>query len=116
MINGLISLRLLTLHPDILNINYIYFDNMVKVNKSAHVVSNDNDSTNIYDKCDDFDFKIVNLPFLNGEVCRSTSYGLSIYQLIQFARGSSYVAAFNTRNKLLADKLFEQGYRYHKLC
>ena len=32
-----------------------------------------------------------------------------------FARASSYVTDFNTRNKLLAQKLLKQGYLYHKL-
>ena len=36
-------------------------------------------------------------------------------QLIRFARASSYVADFNTRNKLLTQKLLKQGYRYHKI-
>ena len=45
----------------------------------------------------------------------STSYGVYISQLIRFARASSYVADFNTRNKLLTQKLLKQGYRYHKL-
>ena len=72
-------------------------------------------STKIYDKCDDFDFEIVNFPFLDGDVPRSTSYGVYISQLIRFARASSYVADFNTRNKLLTQKLLKQGYRYHKL-
>ena len=48
-------------------------------------------------------------------VPRSTSYGVYISQLIRFARASSYVADFNTRNKLLTQKLLKQGYRYHKL-
>ena len=63
----------------------------------------------------DFDFEIVNFPFLDGDVPRSTSYGVYISQLIRFARASSYVADFNTRNKLLTQKLLKQGYRYHKL-
>ena len=70
---------------DILNINNVYFDNMVsqiypselqlnKANASdteaafldLHLsISNDIDSTKIYDKRDDFDFEIVNFPFLN---------------------------------------------------
>ena len=79
-------------------------------------ISNDIVSTKIYDKCDDFDFEIVNFPFLDGDVPRSTSYGVYISQLIRFARASSYVADFNTRNKLLTQKLLKQGYRYHKLC
>ena len=64
---------------------------------------------------DDFDFVIVNFPFLDGVVTRSTSYAVYITQLIRFARASSFVADFNTRNKLLTQKLLEQGYQYHKL-
>ena len=78
-------------------------------------ISSDIVSTKIYDKRDDFDFEIVNFPFLDGDVPRSTSYGVYISQLILFARASSYVADFNTRNKLLTQKLLKQGYRYHKL-
>ena len=58
---------------------------------------------------------IVNFPFSDGDVPRSTSYGVYISQLIRFARASSYVTDFNTRNKLLTQKLLKQGYRYHKL-
>ena len=38
-----------------------------------------------------------------------------ISQLIRFARASSHVADFNTRNKLLSQKLLNQRFRYHKL-
>ena len=44
-----------------------------------------------------------------------TSYGVYISQLILFATASSYVADFNTRNKLLTQELLKQGYRYHEL-
>ena len=77
--------------------------------------SNDIVATKIYDKRDDFDFEIVNFPFLDGDVSRSISYGVYIPQLIRFARASSYVADLNTRNKLLTQKFLKQGYRYHKL-
>ena len=73
-------------------------------------------STKIYDKHDDIDFEIVIFPILDGDVPRSTSYGVYISQLIRFARASSYVADFNTHNKLLTQKLLKQGYPYHKLC
>ena len=36
----------------------------------------------IYDKRDDIDLEIVNFPFLDGDVSRSTSYGVYIPQLI----------------------------------
>ena len=63
-------------------------------------ISNDIFSTKIYDKRDDFDFEIVNFAILDGDVPRSTSYGVYISQLIRFARASSYVADFSTHNKL----------------
>ena len=72
-------------------------------------------SSKIHDKRDDFDFDIVNFPFLEGDVLRSTFYGVYISQLILFARVSSYVADFNARNISLTAKLLQQGYRYHKL-
>ena len=78
-------------------------------------ISDGFEKTKIYDKRDDFDFDIVNYPFLDGDVPRSASYGVYISPLIRFARVSSHVDDFNTRNKVLTAKLLRQGYRYHKL-
>ena len=50
-------------------------------------------------------FYIVNFPFLDGDVPRSTSYGVYISQLIRSARVSSHVDDINTRNKVLTAKL-----------
>ena len=69
-------------------------------------------SSKIYDKRDDFDFDIVNFPFLDRDILRATSYGVYISQLI---RVTSHVADFNTRSQILTAKLLKQGYRYHKL-
>ena len=55
----------------------------------------------------------MNFPFLDGNVPRSASYGVYISQLIRFARVSSHVDDFSTRNKVLTAKLLRQGYRYH---
>ena len=72
-------------------------------------------SSKIYDKRDDFNFEIVNFPFLDGDVPRSPSYGVYISQLIRFARVYSNVDDFNNRNLFLTAKLLKQGYRYHKI-
>ena len=56
--------------------------------------------TKIYYKRDVFDFEIVNFPFLDGDIPRSTSYGVYIYQLIRFVRVSIHVDDFHTRNKV----------------
>ena len=57
----------------------------------------------------------MNFPFLDGDVPWQASYGVYISQLIRFARVSSHVDDFYTRNKVLTAKLLRQGYRYHKL-
>ena len=120
---------------DLLNIDNPYFEGMVnriyppelqlnKANTSdteapfldLHLsISNGFVSSKIYDKRDDFDFDIVNFPFWDGDVPRSTSNGVYISQHIRFARVFSHVADFNARNKSLTAKLLQQGYRYHKL-
>ena len=120
---------------DFLNIDNPYFEGMVnqiyspelqlnKANTSdieapfldLHLsISNGFVSSKIYDKRDDFDFDIVNIPFLDGDVPRHPSYGVYISQLIRFARVCSHVDDFSTRNKCLIIKLLKQGHRYHKL-
>ena len=72
-------------------------------------------SSKIYDKRDDFEFDIVNFPFLDGDVPRTTSYGVYISQLTRFAIVSSHLADFNARNRNLTAKLLQQGNRYHKI-
>ena len=71
-------------------------------------ISNGTVSTKIYDKREDFDFDIVNFPFLDGDVSRRTSYGIYISQLIRFARASSNLSDFNCRDKSLTAKLLER--------
>ena len=48
-------------------------------------ISNDIVSTKIYDKRYDFDFETVDFQFLDGDVSRSTSYGVYISQFIHLA-------------------------------
>ena len=87
---------------DLLNIDNNFFDSMVnriypselQLNKAnvsdaevsfldLHLsISDGFVKTIIYDKRDDFDFDIVNFPFLDGDVPRSASYGVYISQLI----------------------------------
>ena len=58
-------------------------------------------------KRDDFDFDIVNISFLDGDVPRRASYGVYISQLIRFARVCNHVTDFNARNKSLTAKLLQ---------
>ena len=58
-------------------------------------------SSKIFDNRDDFDYDIVNFPFVDDDVPRSTSYGVNISQLIRFAQVSSQITNFDARNKIL---------------
>ena len=90
------------IYPSALQLNKVYASDTEAAFLDLHLsISDDIASSKIYDKRDDFNFEIVNFPFLDGDVPRWTSYGVYIFQLICFARASSYVAVFNTRNKLL---------------
>ena len=121
---------------DLLNIDNPYFEEMLgqiyptelQLNKANFSdteapflklilsITNGIVSSKIYDKQDDFNFEIVNFPFLVGDVPRSPSYGVYISQLIRFARVCSNVDDFNNRNLFLNAKLLKrQGYRYHKI-
>ena len=120
---------------DLLNIDNPYFEGIVKqiyppelqLNKANNTnteapfldlhlsIANGFVSSKIYDKRDDFDFDIVNFPFLDGDVPRRVSYDVYISQLIRFARVCNHVADFNAQNKCLTAKLLQQGNRYHKL-
>ena len=118
---------------DLLDIDNIYFDQMVdriypidlRLNRANSsdtealcldlnvCISNGTVSTKICDKLDDFDFDIVNFSFL------AMSPGIPhmgyTYFNIRFARASSNLRDFNCRNKALTTKVLRQGYRYFKL-
>ena len=66
-------------------------------------------SSKIYDKQEDFNFEIVNFPFLDGAFRCSPSYAVYISQLIRFARVCSNVSDTNKRNLFLTAELLKQG-------
>ncbi len=120
---------------DILTLNNPDFGNFVKDiypeelkliksnNNSSHTpfldlditIENGSLITKIYDKRDDFNFPIVNFPFLDGDIPIAPSYGIYISQLVRFARICSNISDFNERNLYLTNKLLHQGYRYHRI-
>ena len=71
-------------------------------------------STRLYDKRDDFDFHIVNFPFLSSNIPSSPSYGVYISQLIRYAtcclHYCSHYDDFRYCHKCLVDRLLSQGH------
>ena len=96
-----------------------------KANKSNHLAdyldvtfiidSGGNLSTRSYDKRDDFDFHIVNFPFLSCNIPSGPSYGVYISQLIRYERCCSHYDGFRYRHKCLVDRLRSQGYIFLRL-
>ena len=104
------------IYPRELTLNKANISDTVVSILNLHLSITDGKITSkIYDKRDDFNFDIVNYPQLDGDVPRTTSYGVYISQLIRFARACSNVEDFNERNKQITGKLLQQGYRFHKL-
>ncbi len=72
-------------------------------------------STKLYDKRDDFNFHIVNFPFMSSNIPSGPSYGVYISQLIRYARCCTYYEDFKYRHRLLVERLLSQGYKVNRL-
>ena len=63
-----------------------YLDLLLSIGRDSQL------HTSIYDKRDDFNFHITNVPFLSSNIPSSPAYGVFISQLIRYSRAcSSYV-------------------------
>ena len=72
-------------------------------------------STKIYDKRDDFNFKIINFPNMCRNIPASPAYGVYISQLIRYARASSNYSDFLKRHLHLRNRLLDQVYEKIRL-
>jgi hypothetical protein len=68
-------------------------------------------NTNIYDKRDDFNLKIINFPNMCSNIPASPVNGVYISQLIRYARASSNYSDFLKRHLYLKNRLLDQGYK-----
>ena len=66
--------------------------------------------TKLYDKRDDFKFKIVSYPDLSSNIPKAPAYGVFIAQLLRIFRTCSSLDDANHRIILLSSKLANQGY------
>ena len=72
--------------------------------------------TEVYDKRDDFNFKIVNFSFLCSNIPSGLAYGVYISQLVHIGRRCSDYSSFALRHPKLTEQLVHQGFRYSDLC
>ena len=71
--------------------------------------------TKLYDKRDDFNFPIVNFPFLCSNIPAVPAYGVFISPLIRYSRACGSYQDFLDRELLLTRKLLNQWFLLVKL-
>ena len=86
-----------------------YLDLYLEIDKNKNLC------TRLYDKRGDFDFPIVNFPFLDSNIPASPVYGVFISQLIRYARACTTYKDFLSRGSLLTVRLLQQGYQHPRL-
>ena len=80
-----------------------FLDLKIKINNSQLTFS-------IYDKRDDFNFAIVNFPYMDSCIPKKSALGVFYSQLIRYFRLNSSFVNFKLKCKQLASKLISQGY------
>ena len=81
-----------------------YFDLLLSIGRYGQL------STSLYDKHNDFNFRITNFPFLCSNIPSSPVYAVFISHLIRYARDCSSYECFFLRAARLSFKLRGQGY------
>ena len=72
--------------------------------------------TEVFDKRDNFNFNIVNYPYMCSNIPTKPTYGVYISLLIRISRICDKFDSFVKRHRLLTDRLIKQGFWYSKLC
>jgi hypothetical protein len=79
-----------------------YLDVLLKLDTNGKI------TTQLYNKRDDFNFSIVNFPYLCSNIPASPAYSVYISQLIRYARACSTYDQFLVRGSLMTNKLMFQ--------
>ena len=96
----------LTSDDAILNTHYLDLDLQIINNKL---------NSKLFDKRDAFGFKIVNFPYLCGNIPTKQSYGVFVSQIIRYARCCQKLSDFVERTKILIGRLTKQGFKIFNL-
>jgi hypothetical protein len=86
-----------------------YFNVLLKLDTNGKI------TTQLYDKRGDFNFPIINFPYLCSNIPTSPAYGVFISQLIRYARACLAYDQFLVRGCLLTNKLMSQGFQLSHL-
>ena len=81
-----------------------YLDLLISVYKGKFKIK-------LFDKRDDYKFKVFSYPYLDGNIPETLSYGIFISQLIRFCSINSTFIGFHKDVKSLVVKLCKQGFK-----
>jgi hypothetical protein len=85
-----------------------YLDVILKLDTSGKI------TTQLYDKRDDFNFSIVNFPYLCSNIPASPAYGVYI-AAYSICKSLLEIDQFLVRGSLLTNKLMSQGFQLSRL-
>ena len=71
--------------------------------------------TEVYDKRENFNFNIVNYPYMCSNIPAKPTYGVYVSQLVRISRICDNYVSFVKRHQLLTKRLIKQGFWYSKL-
>ena len=83
--------------------------------KISHGDSNTPFHISVYDKRDDFTFRIVNFPHMDSNIPANPAYGVYISQLVRYARICTSKLDFIHRLRCLSSRLLQQGFKLTSL-
>ena len=113
--------------PNFKNFIHSIYPRELEINSASNNVKNvayldlnitsDNNSLkfSVYDKREDFNFDIVNFPFIDSCIPKNSALGVFFSQLIRFARICTFFPDFQLKAKNLSKKLQNQGYLFRDL-
>ena len=86
-----------------------YLDTNIKTGDNTHF------RISIYDKREDFAFRIVNFPYMDSNIPANPAYGVYISQLVRYARICTSKVDFINRLRGLSLRLRQQGFETNLL-
>ena len=66
--------------------------------------------TQLFDKLDDFNFPIVNFPFISSNIPAAPAYGVYMLQLIRYSMACAHDSGFVNIVQLLIQRIFKHSH------
>jgi len=85
-----------------------YLDLLINIEDSKFI-------TKIFDKREQFNFTVINYPYMDSNIPVKPALGVYTSQLIRYAKICTKFEDFQERNLLITKKLLRQGYKYSNL-